>query len=62
MFLKIIFAIIFLIGSLCIFDARVIARRFFTSSDRNIATNILKVVGFLIYALLLIFVIYKNIN
>lgn len=43
--IKILIAFLTSISVLLIFDARPLVRRFFTSSDRNIATILLKILG-----------------
>lgn len=43
--IKILVALLACISVLLIFDARPIVRRFFTSSDRNSATILTKIVG-----------------
>ncbi len=43
--IKILVAILASISVVLIFDARPIVRKFFTSSDRNSATILLKIIG-----------------
>ena len=45
---KIIGLIIMAIGVIGIYDARIFAKKFFSSSDKNTSTNILRIVGFII--------------
>ncbi len=40
--------IIIAIGMVCIYDARKITKKFFSSSDRNNATKTAKIVGFVV--------------
>lgn len=54
MIIKIIVSFFMLLSILCTFDARPIARRFFTTADRNIATNIIKIVGIISFIVLAI--------
>jgi hypothetical protein len=46
--LKLIGIIIIAIGIICVYDARRITNRFFSTSDTNTATRNLKIVGFII--------------
>ena len=43
--IKILVALLASVSVLLIFDARPIVRKFFTSSDRNSATILLKIIG-----------------
>ncbi len=46
--IKLISAIILLIGVILIFDARIITKRFFGFGDQNEASNGLKILGFIL--------------
>ncbi len=46
--LKLIGIIIMAVGVVCIYDARKLTKRFFSSSDINDATKTFKIVGFVI--------------
>ena len=46
--IKLISAIILLIGVILIFDARIITKRFFGFGDKNEASNGLKILGFIL--------------
>lgn len=46
--LKLIGVIIIAIGIVCVYDARKLVGRFFSSSDANGATRIFKIVGFMV--------------
>ena len=46
--IKLISAIILLIGVILIFDARLITKRFFGFGDQNEASNGLKILGFIL--------------
>lgn len=56
-FLKMIGIIIISIGVICVYDARKITNKFFSTSDTNTATRNLKIVGFVIAAIGSVFVI-----
>ena len=49
--LKLIGIIIIAIGIVCVYDARKITNKFFSTSDTNTATRNLKIVGF-VFALI----------
>ena len=46
--LKLLGIIIIAIGIVCVYDARRITNKFFSTSDTNTATRNLKIVGFII--------------
>ena len=46
--LKLIGVIIIALGIVCIYDARKLTKRFFSSSDTNGATRTFKIVGFIV--------------
>lgn len=45
---KIIGLIIIAIGVIWIYDARILSKKFFSSSDKNTSTKVLKILGFII--------------
>ncbi len=47
-FLKLIGIIIIAIGIVCVYDARKLIKKFFSSSDTNSATRTCKIVGFVV--------------
>jgi len=44
--LKLIGILIMAVGAICVYDARKLTQRFFSSSDTNTATRTFKIVGF----------------
>ncbi|MBR1654718.1 MAG: hypothetical protein IJ690_07330 [Clostridia bacterium] len=46
--LKVIGLIIMAIGVVCVYDARKLTKKFFSTSDTNDATRSLKIVGFIV--------------
>lgn len=61
MIIKIISALILALGTLCIFDARRIARRFFTLKNRNETTLIIQNIGVILVIVAFILFIYFGI-
>lgn len=49
--LKLIGIIILAIGVVCVYDARRLTKKFFSSSDTNDATKTFKMVGFIVSAI-----------
>lgn len=48
---KIIGLIVIAIGVIGIFDARILSKKFFSSSDKNTSTKVLRIAGFIIAVL-----------
>lgn len=48
MFLKIVGIIVIAIGVVCVYDARKLVNKFFSTSDTNTAVRIMKIVGFVV--------------
>lgn len=46
--LKLIGVIVITVGIVCIYDARKLTKRFFSTSDTNGATRTFKIVGFIV--------------
>ncbi len=46
--LKLIGVIIIALGIICVYDARKLTKRFFSTSDTNTATKTMKIVGFIV--------------
>lgn len=61
MIVKIIAALLFALGILCVFDARRIARKFFTLKNRNETTLIIKNVGVIFVIISFILFVYFGI-
>ena len=47
-FLKLVGVIIIAIGIVCVYDARKLVNKFFSSSDQNETTKTMKIVGFVV--------------
>lgn len=61
MWIKLIFALVFVISTFLIFDARPIVRKYFTLHDRNKSVNIIRCIGVIIYLILIyIYIVLKQ--
>lgn len=59
--LNLIGIIVMAIGAVCVYDARKLTKKFFSSGDENVATRVFKIVGLVVFLIgcALVF-IWKN--
>lgn len=60
--IKVLLSLLASLSVLLIFDARPIVRRFFTSSDRNSATILVKIIGavLLLVSIILFYIVFNK--
>lgn len=61
MWIKLIFVLLFVISAFVVFDARPIARKYFILYDRNKTVNILRIIGIVIYLIVIyIYLVFRQ--